>query len=1465
MALARRLLHALIVVLALLAGATLAVVTVSQTAWFKNWLRGYVVRQASQYINGRLDIDRLEGDLFHGVAFERVTIAMDGTDVVSADEISARYSLLQLLTQGLTIDEVRVVKPRVRLRREGEAWNVANVIKDQPDDPEAQDAGSPLAIDVIRIEGGSVVVDPAVGPETPLDEGLDGVRIPARIEDVDAELSFASEPPRYTMAIDHVSFKTVDPALTLMTFTGQLAVSDDTLELDEIAIHTGESALSIDGAITSYLSVPRFALSVVADRLSVPELARLVPSLEGVTLAPSFDLSLHGPIDGLRTTLDLRSAAGDLHARLVTDLQNPGQAIEGDVSISHIDLSKLQPGQPSSDVTATLAADLTAASLSDVGTIAGDLTVRARDLVFADYRLDTLDANATMSEGNANLSAAVRAYGGHLQAAGRVDLPVGSAPVTYDIGGTVRQIDLRRLPLDTSTPRPETDLNAGYRIHGTEPQAVGADRTLDAQVTFESSSVPGATIAPGSAMQATLRGSELSYAADATVRGVDLAAVGEAFEVTALQEDRFRSSLNLHVKAEGHGTELASLALDAEGELSDSEISGAVIPTLTFAGRVREDRAEVVAHARVDHANPADVSGDARLEGDVAGEIDASFTIAGLSTGVTADTVEGEAKLVLDRSTFGDLVVDRAAADLAYDDLVADVRTLEVRGRDFDVTAQGRLALNESDDSNLSVNVESSRLEELGALFDVPIEGIARIEATVSGNRRQLEAAGTATASALRYAGNGALSVKSQIAARIPGLDVSRASVEAETSATFVSLAGQEINTLEATTTYEARELGFGVTARQPERSLAASGALRLLPAQQELQLRTLALQSRDVELRLAEGSSASIQYGDRGLAVDDLRLTTGSGEIRVDGAFGRTGDTLTVSADDFDVALVDAVLLREPQLSGQLDLTAALSGDREAPSADVEYAVTEGRFRQFTYDALTGTLTYVPQGLTVDVRLQQNPVQWVTARGYVPTAVFRSGAVSDASEADRSADRIDLVVDSSPIDLGVVQGFTTALTEVAGTAEAHVRVTGTAERPEPSGSVVVRNGAFRVEPTGSEYRHVSASVDLQPDRIHIAELTILDNHDSALSLTGEVALDEARVRGVELYVTSDDFKVLDNELGNIRVQSSLGLTGELTAPRVGGYLGITSGELNVDNLLATVGTSPYQPVESADTEGEDAPTEAGAVPTGPYEAATVDVTVDVPNALVVRGDNLQLPDAPIGLGALTLTLGGDVRATKKPGDTLRLVGTVNTIRGEYDFQGRRFEILRDGGIRFVGLEDINPTLDLRTRRLIQGVEARVNIRGSLRSPQIELSSTPPLEPADILSLIVFNQPINQLGEGQQASLLSRAQALATGAVAGQLAQSIGNALNLDTFEIQVAPEFGGGPQVTLGQQVSDRLFLRVQQGIGVQSTTNLVLEYQVSDWLRLQTKIVQGASTQPSLFLRNQGSGADLLFFFSY
>jgi translocation and assembly module TamB len=233
-------------------------------------------------------------------------------------------------------------------------------------------------------------------------------------------------------------------------------------------------------------------------------------------------------------------------------------------------------------------------------------------------------------------------------------------------------------------------------------------------------------------------------------------------------------------------------------------------------------------------------------------------------------------------------------------------------------------------------------------------------------------------------------------------------------------------------------------------------------------------------------------------------------------------------------------------------------------------------------------------------------------------------------------------------------------------------------------------------------------------------------------------------------------------------------------------------------------------------------------------------------------------------MGSLSVTLGGDLTATKKVGEPMRMVGDVETIRGTYDFQGRRFDIVRGGTIRFEGLPELNPTLNIQMNREIQGVQARVHLRGQLREPLLSLSSTPPQEEADILALIVFNQPINELGQGEQSVLATRAQSLATGAVAGRLAQSIGSALNLDTFEITVGSESGSAGELTLGQQVGRNLFVKLVQGLGDGATTNVVLEYEFLSWLRLQSNFMQESSTQQSAVRRAQGSGADLIVLFT-
>ena len=111
MSILKRISHALIIVLTLIVGATAAAVIVSQTAWFKNWLRGYIVREAGTYLNGTLSIERLGGNLFFGVEMENVGVSMDGSLVVAVKDLGLNYNVFELLTKGLSRRMLSTDKP----------------------------------------------------------------------------------------------------------------------------------------------------------------------------------------------------------------------------------------------------------------------------------------------------------------------------------------------------------------------------------------------------------------------------------------------------------------------------------------------------------------------------------------------------------------------------------------------------------------------------------------------------------------------------------------------------------------------------------------------------------------------------------------------------------------------------------------------------------------------------------------------------------------------------------------------------------------------------------------------------------------------------------------------------------------------------------------------------------------------------------------------------------------------------------------------------------------------------------------------------------------------------------------------------------------------------------------------------------------------------------------------------------
>jgi autotransporter translocation and assembly factor TamB len=1513
MRIVRRLVHALVIVVALVIGAAAAAVIVSQTAWFKNWLRGYIVAQANQYLNGTLTIGGLKGNLFFGIEMEDVGVSMEGRPAVAVKDIGLNYNAIDVLTKGLSIDSIRIDKPVVYLRREGETWSLSRLVKKQEEEANREGPARPVTIQEIGISDGTFEVEGPVG--------TGGVDVPKRFDHLDAKLSFKYDPVHYSIEISQVSFRGSEPAIALNALSGGIAVYGDAVHVERLSLRTAETSLSANGAVQNYLTKPNLNLEISADKLSVPEIARLVPALAGVRLQPQMRVKLDGPLDRLGVDLNVQSQAGALAGRLTADLEAPGQVVRGTLSVRHLDLAPiLNDPKQKSDITGDARFDLRAADVSNLDTFRGSLALQSSRSVAAGYAAGPFDVKARIEGRRIGLDARASAYGASATANGTVTLPGTTAaekaePVAFDVKGQLRRVDLRKMPRDLEIPAADTNVNADYHVVG----SVSQDRTSDTRVRpvstrgsapvanggeprpalgshgaasrarpvatrgsvaaadgrsrlnvkgdmrFLESAIAGAEIVDGSTAAVAIDGNDISYSADATVAHVDLQRIGRAFNVPALAADRYAGTINGHVVARGRGTDPREMEVTAGGTLNDTSILGGRIPELQFDAQLAQDAAHVKAAGTIADLDPALASGRADMKGRVGGRVDVDATVAGLSRGVTPDAVEARVDVALDPSTVGGLEIASARIDADYRNSSGEIRTLEVTGADVHVQAKGTLALTEDGQSNLQVHADSSSLDRLGKLVNQPLTGIASVDATVTGNRRELQATGSLSADGLKYGENGALTIASDFSASIPELRAADARGSATTHATFVTVGGFNVNEIDATTSYDQKTIEFDANAREPQRSLAAAGTLAMHPDHQEVHLRSLGLTSRGVQWQTA-GGDAAIQYAGDAVTVKDLRLVNGDQEITAEGTFGRPGDALHVTARNIDIATVDALMLREPQLSGRLNATSTISGTKEAPDVEAEFKIEQGGFRQFRYDAFGGTVAYRGQGLTVDARLEQNPTTWLAAKGYLPLALFKpqtaeSRAAAHGAEVD-PADRIDFHVDSSPIDIGLVQGFTTSLKDVTGTLQAKLDVAGSAADPHAEGLVTVENGTFTVVPTGVTYSNLGGRIEFQPDRVHIGAITVLDNHDNPLNISGDLAVHARELGSVQIYVNADDFKIIDNKMGNVRIFSSLALSGELRAPRVEGDLGVTTGRINLDPILASVGESAYA------TEPTQVPAgtadETGGQP-GVMGALQMDVRLTVPDDLVVKASDLKAPGAVIGLGAMLVTLGGDVRAQKDPGQSVRLRGVVNTVRGFYDFQGRRFTILRDGTVRFEGYEQIDPSLDLRAEREIQAVTANVRVRGTLTKPEIELSSVPPLEQADILALIVFNQPLNTLGEGEQVSLAQRAQALAIGSAAGGLAKSIGSALNLNEFDINLAPADGSGGNVTVGQQVGQNLYVRLQQGIGDLGTTNVILEYELTKWLRFRSNVFQGSSAQRQLFQRIQGSGADMLFFFSY
>src|SRR5215204_2406062 len=95
---------------------------VSQTPWFRDWLRRYVVRESEQYVNGQLSFGGIGGNLFFGVHLHDVGLDVSGERIVAVKNIEVDYSVFRILSSGMVLDSIKLNQPVIVLERDANGW-----------------------------------------------------------------------------------------------------------------------------------------------------------------------------------------------------------------------------------------------------------------------------------------------------------------------------------------------------------------------------------------------------------------------------------------------------------------------------------------------------------------------------------------------------------------------------------------------------------------------------------------------------------------------------------------------------------------------------------------------------------------------------------------------------------------------------------------------------------------------------------------------------------------------------------------------------------------------------------------------------------------------------------------------------------------------------------------------------------------------------------------------------------------------------------------------------------------------------------------------------------------------------------------------------------------------------------------------------------------------------------------------
>lgn len=1414
-----------------------------ETEWGRNQIRQLIVRQANQYLAATLEIGRLQGSLLRGIELGDVRISQNGQTLVAIDDVSLSYSIRELFDRGTIIRRIRLARPRIVAEKLADGrWNLGALVKRDASSGRQRGPRRPILIRSIEVSDGSVAV------HAPLRLGF--AKLPTQVEDLDLNVSFSYDPVLWRLDIQHASWLGRAPDMSMRKLSGGVQQSGEGWTFENLFIETPKSRLTVDGVLDRRVSPSVLSLNVKAGRFGFQEWAGAVGVLRNIAIDAEFEAALTGPAKRLNTTLALRSNGGHLAGTFVIDTTSPGWRAEGEVRLERLNLAPwLSRPEDRSDISGRVSFDIRMPP--DARFPRGAYAFDGSHAAYRLYEGDDVKARGHITPTEVRIAeGTATAYGANIRLESG-SIGVGT-PYRFTFVGIADGVDLRQLPPNVPVPHVESTLSFHYDVTGQFSAPF-----LKGSAVFERSEFLRVAIDPGATGSLDTSVSPFEYAGQGEISQVDMNYLGTGLDVAWLREPRYAGTLSGRFHVQGRGADAATMTLRGGGRLTRADLFGGQLLEADVSIDIQTGTLSGAYAGQLKNINPAIALEDPRFDALLNGSGRGHLIVRELlvrSPELKDYSIDAEVNLGPSRLRTVD--VEHAELSAALTSGTLKITRLQGSGPSLDLRASGVVELDGQRGSQLDYVIERADLALLEDFIDREVDGGIATTGRMSGPTSRLRFVGGGTVTQLAASGVHALSGALKYDVSVPVDAPARANVAVDGRLSLVEAFGQQIKEASGIVTYDAGHVTADVQLVRDDRvSGSLEGAFRVSVADRQVDLETLSVTVNRAVWLLAKSGSPRVAWNDRGIVIGDVALTdavTGAQRITASGSwYPSGGGTLRVTASRVSLDALVASGQGPARYGGLIELDALIRGTRAQPIVTGQVMIAEGRVWRTSYERLSGRVDYMDSVLDIDLRLDQAPGVWLAAAGRVPVGVL-AGQQQDGP--------IDLKVESSAINLGLIEGVTNVVRDVAGQAQINVRATGTLRNPQLAGHIDIAGAGFVATASGTRYKNARAVLQFSPDRILVETLHVEDLDGHPLDVSGSLATRALRVSDLTVNVRARSFEVLRNEFGWLDMDANLALRGQFESPRLSGRLTVTGGQLEVDSILDRALFRPYS------TRPTMPETEADAIAAlNPWERLGLDIELDVPGTLRMVGDNVQVAaGTPLGLGNINLRAIGDLYLYKDPAQPMYVTGSLDSVTGTYAFQGRRFELNPSSSINFRG--DINPELYVTVRREISSVETRVTISGPLSEPELQLSSTPPLEASDILSLIVFNTSMNQLSASQQRDLAVRAGTIAAGFVAAPLLTAIEESLGLETLEIEPGADISGGTRVTIGNEIAPGLVARFSRQFGPSEYDEATIEYYLSRIFRIRATFSDATSLAArSPFRRVERAGIDVLLFFSF